>query len=202
MEWFRSHVLTRSPEEVRALADVTGTGTVHPGRAATIRKTASVVPIAVGIVLSIVTLEGGGFFALVAGLVLGSFVYNLTRMATIRFASAPTLPTSRLIALVVPAILFPAALVVFFLGVMAYPLALVGLACFWLGLTNMLVNGARPRWSEEEMEFRFKLARARDVIAKNWTARGRRSRTDGFRGWRRWGSGAKSRAGARAAACS
>jgi len=121
--------------------------------------------VAVGGLLMLSVLGLGGFQALVAGLVLGSFVYNLSRPLGARASLPAHLPIAPLVALLVPALLFSAALVLFFLAVPAHPRALLGLALLWLGLLNSLRNGARPPWGEAALETRYGLARARRYLA-------------------------------------
>lgn len=129
------------------------------------RAVPTLVLIALGVGLMLTVLAAGGFQALAVGLVLGSVIYQPMRPAAARWGRRPDLPLFPLGALIVPALVFSAALIVFFLSVPAYPRAIIGLASLWLGLTNSLVNGAKPLGSESEIEARYGLARARRYIA-------------------------------------
>ncbi|MBP1634799.1 MAG: hypothetical protein H6Q10_1373 [Acidobacteria bacterium] len=121
--------------------------------------------VALGVVLTLSMLSSGGFQALVAALVLGSFVYQLSRVLGTRASLPAGLPLFPVALLLVPALVFSAALVLFFLAVPAHPWALAGLAALWLGLFNSLLNAARPPWAAAEVEARYDLDRARRHIA-------------------------------------
>lgn len=121
--------------------------------------------LALGVVLTLSLLSAGGFQALAAALAVGSLVYQMARPVATRCSLPAHLPLFPLVMLLVPTLLFSAALIVFFLAVPAHPCALAGLAALWLGLFNSLLNAARPPWAEPEVETRYGLARARDYIA-------------------------------------
>lgn len=125
--------------------------------------TAALVLLGVGLMLG--TLQTGGFAALAAGLVVGSFVYQASGLVGTRASLPAHLPLAPLVLLLVPVLLFAAAFALFFLGVLAHPTALAGLAAFWLGLINSLLNKTAPPWSEAVQEARYGLDRARRHIA-------------------------------------
>ena len=83
--------------------------------AALVRTTPTIVLIALGVVLPLSILAGGGFQALATGLVLGSMVFQLARPVLGHFSRSLELPWLPLTALVAAVLLFSFGTIVFFL---------------------------------------------------------------------------------------